>query len=87
MNKEDEKLLLTEKEIKSALGDCHITDYSYQDRISEGDRVAKAQHLKTLNGILDGEWLDKPDSEGWWWRSVFIRTGSKWLVESPLYAQ
>lgn len=55
-------LLLTDEEIFQLTFNC--SRFPSQQRAGEyAKKIAQAQ----LDKILNQPWLDKPDSEGWWW--------------------
>lgn len=116
----------------SIIMDTKNDDLSVKDaRMRCGEAIAKSQHLKTLNGVLDEideiwgsyarnhlkvsmhedgstyidwknfkkfstylrqqlqvelpkeEWLDRPDSEGWWW--LIYPLGKEWSIPEVIY--
>jgi hypothetical protein len=79
MKTEYEKLLLDKQTKAEIATEAVMEDFPEEYAV---DKACEAQHLKTLNGILNGEWLDKPDSEGWWWFAIQLSYSTKYKIDS-----
>ena len=81
MNKEYEKLLLTENKLRD------IESIIFRESQPIGHdfelKVQKAIYQAQLDKVLNQPWLDKPDSKGWWDKMIF--ESNKWHYDGRYF--